>query len=156
MRKNEHAVALTSDLRTVPEERFAGALTLRPRNRTQVLLRADAGEPDADIAGEAGILAGTAATIRKRFAAEGLEAALTEGPCGGGPAVLGGEGEVAVIALARGPAPDGRAVRTAGMLANRLVESKVVERVPEGTVLRALKKARPGRGRGRVGAPRRG
>lgn len=156
MRKNKHAVALTDEQRAGLEERFAGPLTLRQRNRVQVLIRADAGEPDADIADDLGISAGTVANVRKRFVAEGLEAALTEKPRKGGPAVLDGKGEAVVIALACSPAPDGRAVWTAGMLANRLVELKVVESVSEDTILRVLKKARSSRGRRRVGASRRG
>ena len=43
-----------------------------------MLLRAAAGETDADIADDLGISAQTAANVRKRFAAEGLDAALTE------------------------------------------------------------------------------
>lgn len=156
MRKNKHAVALTDDQRTALEERFAGPLTLRQRNRIPVLLRADAGEPDADIADELGISAGTVANVRKRFAAEGLDAALTEKPRKGGPAVLDGKGEAVVIARACSPVPDGRAVWTAGMLANRLVELKVVEGVSEDTILRVLKKVTSSRGRRRVGASRRG
>jgi transposase len=156
MRKNKHAVALTDDQRMALEQRFAGPLTLRQRNRVQVLLRSDAGDPDADIAGELGISVGTVANVRKRFAAEGLEAALTEKPRKGGPAVLDGKGEAVVIALACSPAPEGWVVWTAGMLANRLVELKVVESVSEDTILRVLKKATSSRGRRRAGASRRG
>jgi transposase len=152
----KHEVRLTCEQRAALEERFTQPLSLRQRNRIQVLLRSDAGEPDTDIADELGISAGTVANVRKRFAAEGVEAALTEKPRTGGPAVLDGKGEAVVIALACSPAPDGRAVWTAGMLANRLVELKVVESVSEDTILRVLKKARSSRGRRRVGASRRG
>ena len=155
MRK-KHLVSLTADQRVALEERFAGPLTLRQRNRAQVLLRADAGESDADIADELGISAQTAADVRQRFAAEGLEATLTEKPRTGGPSVLDGKGEAVVIALACSPVPEGRAVWTAGMLANRLVELKVVESVSEDTVRRVLKKVISSRGRRRVGACRRG
>ena len=75
MRKNKHAVALSDEQRAALEDRFAGPLTLRQRNRVQVLLRADAGEPDADIADELGISTGTVANVRKRFVADGLAAA---------------------------------------------------------------------------------
>jgi transposase len=156
MRKNKHAVALTDEQRAALEDRFAGPLTLRQRNRVQVLLRADAGATDADIADELGISAGTVANVRTRFAADGLDAALTERPRSGGPSVLDGKGEAVLIGLACSPVPDGRTAWTAGMLASRLVELRVVERVSEDTVLRVLKKATSSRGRRRVGASRRG
>jgi transposase len=152
----KHVVRLTGDQRDDLEGRFAGPLTLRQRNRVQVLLRADAGETDADIADDLGITTNTVANVRKRFAAEGLEAALAEKPRSGGPAVLDGKAEAVVIALACSPAPDGRAAWTAGMLVNRLVELKVVESVSEDTILRVLKKATSSRGRRRVGVSRRG
>jgi transposase len=58
-----------------------------------VLLRADVGEADADIADDLGISAWTVANARKRFAAEGPDAARTEKPRSGGPAVLDGKAE---------------------------------------------------------------
>lgn len=152
----KHVVRLTENQRSDLEGRFAGPLTLRQRNRVQVLLRADAGDTDADIADDLGITTNTVANVRKRFAAEGLDAALTEKPRSGGPAVLDGKAEAVVIALACSPAPDGRAVWTAGMLANRLVELRVVASVSEDTILRVLKKATSSRGRRRVGVSRRG
>jgi transposase len=152
----KHVVQLTAGQRADLERRFADPLTLRQRNRVQVLLRSDAGETDQDIADDLGITTHTVANVRKRFAAEGLEAALTERPRSGGPAVLDGKAEALVIALACSPAPEGRAVWTAGMLANRLVELRVVERVSEDTILRVLKKVTSSRGRRRVGACRRG
>lgn len=155
MRKT-HVVRLTSDQRGGLERRFADPLTLRQRNRVQVLLRSDAGETDADVAEDLGVTTNTAANVRKRFAAEGLEAAPTEKPRPGGPAVLDGKAEAVVIALARSPAPGGRAVWTAGMPAGRLVELRVVESVSEDAVLRVPRKAPSSRGRRRVGASRRG
>lgn len=152
----KHVVRLTGDQRGDLERRFAEPLTLRQRNRVQVLLRSDAGETDQDIADDLGITTNTVANVRKRFAADGLDAALAEKPRSGGPAVLDGKAEAVVIALACSPAPEGRAVWTAGMLANRLVELKVVESVSEDTILRVLKKAPSSRGRRRVGACRRG
>jgi transposase len=151
----KYVVRLTDDQRAGLERQFAQPLTLRQRNRVQVLLRSDAGATDEDIAEDLGITTNTVANVRKRFAAEGVAAALTEKPRSGGPAVLDGKAEAVVIALACSPAPEGRAVWTAGMLANRLVELKVVERVSEDTILRVLKKATSSRGRRRVGASRR-
>ena len=152
----QHVVRLTAGQRADLETRFAGPLTLRRRNRIQVLLRADAGETDADIADDLGITTNTAANIRRRFAAEGLESARAEKPRSGGPAELDGKAEAVVIALACSPVPEGRTVWTARMLASRLVELRIVESVSEDTVLRVLKKATSSRGGRRAGASRRG
>ena len=152
----KHLVRLTDAQRVDLEARFAGPLTLRQRNRVQVLLRADAGETDSDIADDLGISAQTAANVRKRFAAEGLGAALTEKPRSGGPARLDGKAEAVVVALACSPAPDGRTTWTARLLANKLVELEVVASVSEDTILRVLKKATSSRGRRSRGASRRG
>ena len=152
----KHAVRLTDDQRAALEERFAGPLTPRQRNRVQVLLRADAGEPDADIADDLGISTNTVANVRKRFVTEGLDAALTEKPRPGGPAVLDGKAEAVLIGLACSKPPEGAVHWTARLLAKRLVELEVVEAVYDDTVRRVLKKARSSPGRRRGGASRRG
>jgi transposase len=155
MRK-KHVVRLTDDQRESLQRRFARPLTLRQRNRIQILLRSDAGQADAAVADSLGITPNTVANVRQRFAIEGLDAALTEKPRSGGPAKLDGKAEAVVIALACSPAPDGRTVWTAGLLANRLVELRIVESVSEDTILRVLKKATSSRGRRKVGACPRG
>jgi transposase len=150
--EKRYVVRLTDDQRTALEGRFSGPLTLRQRNRVQVLLRADRGEPDGEIAAELDISSGTVFNIRRRFATEGLVAALTEKPRGGVPAKLDGKAEAMVIALACSGAPGGRARWTAKMLANRLVELEVVESISDDTILRVLKKTRSSRGRSGRGA----
>ncbi len=151
-----HGVRLTGNQRADLMARFAGPLTLRQRNRVQVLLRADAGDTDADIADDLAITTNTVANIRRRFATQGLEAALAEKPRCGGPAKLDGKAEAVLVALACSPAPAGRTTWTAALLANRLVELRIVESVSDDTVLRVLKRVTPSRGRRRVGASRRG
>ncbi len=155
MRKR-HIVRLTDDQRAALDDRDRGPLTRRERNRVQVLLRADAGGTDAEIAGDLGVSVGTVANVRRRFAAGGLGAAVTEKPRPGAAPLLDGKAEAVVIALACSPAPGGRARWSARLLANRLVELAVVESVSEDTILRVLKKATSSRGRRRAGACRRG
>jgi transposase len=149
-----HVVRLTDDQRAALEGQFSGPLTLRQRNRVQVLLRADAGATDAEIADDLGITTNTVANVRRRFATGGLDPALHDRPRSGGPAKLDGKAEAVVIALACSPTPDGRATWTAQMLANKLVELTVVESVSADTILRVLKKVTSSRGRRRVGACR--
>jgi transposase len=154
--KKQYVVQLTDDQRAALDERERGPLTRRQRNRLHALLGADAGETDAAIADAVGVSAGTVANVRKRFAAGGLEAALTEKHRPGAAPLLDGKAEAVVIALACSPAPDGQARWSARLLANRLVELEVVEAVSEDTVLRVLKKVTSSRGRSGAGACPRG
>ena len=147
-----HVVQLTDEQRADLVKREDGPLTRRQRNRVQVLLRSDSGDTDQEIADDLGISLGTVANVRRRFTAGGLDAALTERPRPGAVPVLDGKAEAIVIATACGPTPEGRATWTARMLANRLVELRVVETVSEDTILRVLKKVSSSRGRRRRGA----
>ena len=147
-----HVVILTDDERAALDRSEAGPLTRRQRHRVQILLRADAGETDSEIAEELGVSPGTVANVRRRFADGGLGAALFDKPRPGAVPVLDGKAEAIVIATACGPVPEGRATWTARMLANRLVQWQVVESVSEDTILRVLKKASSSRGRRSRGA----
>jgi transposase len=149
-----YVVALTDDERAALEQE-AGPLTRRQRYRAQVLLGADAGETDEEIADEVGVSLGTVANVRRRFAAGGLDAALNDRPRPGAVPVLDGKAEAIVIATACSPVPEGRATWTARMLAHRLVELQVVESVSEDTILRVLKKVTSSLGRSGRGACRR-
>jgi transposase len=135
-----HVVELTDDQRSTLEQLEAGPLTRRQRYRVLILLRADDGDADEEIAEEAGVSTGTVANVRRRFATGGLDAALNDRPRPGAKPILDGKAEALVIATACSPVPEGRATWTARLLANRLVELQVVERVSEDTILRVLKK----------------
>lgn len=147
-----HVVELTDDERASLEQWEAGTLSRRQRYRIRILLRADAGDTDEEIADEAGVSIGTVANVRRRFAAGGVEAALHDKARPGAVPILDGKAEAIVIATACSPVPEGRATWTARMLANRLVELQVVESVSEDTILRVLKKANSSRGRRSRGA----
>jgi transposase len=154
MRKR-HGVQLTDDERAALEQMEAGPLTRRQRYRVQVLLRADAGDTDEEIADDVGVSVGTVANVRRRFAEGDLDAALNDKPRPGAKPILDGKAEAIVIATACSSVPEGRATWTARMLANRLVELQVVESVSEDTILRVLKKATLSPGRRSRGACRR-
>src|SRR3954454_12711005 len=148
MRKR-HVVRLTDDQRADLEGRYCGRLTLRERNRVQVLLRTDRGDTDEEIADVLDVGVATVVNVRKRFAADGLAAALGERPRSGGPATFDGKVEAAVVAVACSPTPDGRAAWTVRLIADRLIELHVVETISARTVGRVLKKAGSSRGRRR-------
>jgi hypothetical protein len=63
----------------------------------QILLRADAGDTDEEIAEETDVSTGTVANVRRRFAAGGLEAALNDKPRPGAVPVLDGKAQALVI-----------------------------------------------------------
>jgi transposase len=149
-------VQLTDDQRTELTERLERqALTGRQRRRFQILLLADQGQTDEQIAATTGAGRSTVERTRKRFAREGLAAALTDKARSGAPPQFDGKQEAMIVALACSDAPEGHAHWTARLLANRSIELEVVETVSESTVRRILKKTRSSPGRSGRGASRR-
>jgi transposase len=136
---------LTRRLERVP-------LNGRQRRRLQVLLLADQSRTDSQIAAATGAAPSTVERVRKRFAADGLEAALGEKPRSGAPPKLDGKQQALIVALACSDAPEGHAKWSAGLLANRAVELEIVETLSESTVRRLLKKTRSSRGKSGRGA----
>lgn len=149
-------VRLTPEQRAELTDRLEHeALNGRRRRHFQVLLVADEGRTDEQVAAATGASRSTVERIRKRFAAEGLEAALADKPRSGAPAKLDGKQQAMIVALACSDAPEGHAHWTARLLASRVVELEVIESISESTVRRVLKKTRSSRGRrGRGASPR--
>jgi transposase len=116
--------------------------------RAQILLKADVGEggpgwTDARIAEAFDVGLSTVHRQRQRLVEEGLEAALARKPSRQArPRKLDGEKEARLIAVACAKAPEGYARWTMRLLADRLVELKVVEAISDETVRRTLKKTR--------------
>ena len=106
------------------------------------LLKADAGWKDAEIAEALDMSLPTVQRIRQRFVEEGLAVALGARSHKPRPYLrrLDGEQEAQLIALACSKAPEGRTRWTLRLLADKLVELEVVERVSYQTVRRLLKK----------------
>ena len=136
-------VRLTPEQRAELTDRLEReALNGRRRRHFQILLLADEGQTDEQIAVTTGASRSTVERTRKRFAQEGMEAALSDKPRSGAPAKFDGKQEAMIVALACSDAPEGQARWTAKLLANRAVELEVVESVSESTVRRVLKKTR--------------
>jgi transposase len=149
-------VRLTPEQRAELTDRLEReALNGRRRRHLQILLRADEGLTDEQIAAATGASRSTVERHRIRFDREGLEAALTDKPRSDAPPKLDGKQEAMIVALACSDAPEGQARWTAKLLASRAVELEVVESVSESTVRRVLKKTRSSRGRSGRGASRR-
>ena len=143
-----------------PEEReqLAGLLSAGKRSaltlaRARILVKADQAEggpawPDDRIADALDCGLRTVERVRQRFVERGLEAALGRKPQDrpSRERKLDGRAEARLIALACSEPPDGRAAWTLQLLADKLVELKVVDSVCDETVRRVLKKTRSSRG----------
>jgi transposase len=115
--------------------------------RAQILLKADADGPDAWSDTRIGKTLGcsfmTVRRVRQQFVAEGLDATLhRKRPTGRQYRKLDGRQEAQLVAIACSSAPQGRSRWTMTLLADRLVELKVVESIDPATVWRTLKKTR--------------
>ena len=128
--EREQVVALTTK----------GTVGVRRYKRARALLGADAGDTDAVIAAGVGLHHVTIEGIRKRFVEEGVAAALSERPRPGAARKLDGRGEAHLVALACSAPPGGRTRWTMQLLADRLVERKLVDSISDETVRRTLKR----------------
>jgi transposase len=147
MRRKVYAVKLTGDerhrLRTLLS---GGTVRARMLNRVQILLHADEGKQDREIAAALHTSASTVWRIRKRFVEGGLHGALHEGVRPGGQRRLDGEQEAYLVALACSTPPDGRKEWTMQLLADRLVTLGITEAISDETVRRTLKRGASNRG----------
>lgn len=136
----KYLVTLTDAQRDALLAQRQGPLTLRQRNRVDVLLRAAEGDTDAEIAEALGLATNTVARIRQRFADGGLDAAVWEKTRSGAPPKLDGKQEAIIIALACSPAPEGETRWTLRRLTERVVGLEVAQAVSRETIRRLLKK----------------
>lgn len=123
-----------------------GSAPARVVRRAHVLLRASEGAFDHQIAEALHTHPTTIQRVRRRFAEEGLDAALYERPRPGAEPKLDGKAEAFLVALACSDPPEGREHWSMQMLADKLVELSLVEAISDETVRRTLKKTRRSRG----------
>ena len=130
-----------------------GDHTRRERQRAQMLLWSAAGKQDIEIAALAGVNVLTVAHTRERWS---QEKRIADAPKAGRHKKLDGKQEAFVVALACSAAPEGRESWTLQLLADKLVELRVVdEPVSYETVRTTLKKTNLSLGRKSSGASRR-
>lgn len=108
--------------------------------RARVLLLADEGCTDDQIAASVHVGTTTIERLRRRFMADGLEQTLRDRPRPGGKSKLDGKQEALLVALTCSEPPDDRPHWTMQLLADRLVASGVVDTISDETVRRVLKK----------------
>jgi transposase len=136
-----YVVTLTDDeLATLLDLTKKGTAPARKISRAHILLRANEGAGDQAIADALHIGRATVERTRKRFVEGGIERALTELSRPGAKRKLDGKQEALLIATACSTPPEPRAKWTMQLLADKLVELKVVESISDETVRRTLKK----------------
>jgi transposase len=129
------------------------------RRRAQILLKTDSDGPDGwtdeRIAEALETTRMTVMRVRQQFVAEGLDVTLhRKKPSGRQYRKLDGQQEAQLVALACSVAPEGRARWTMVLLADRLVEMKVVDSIDPATVWRTLKKTTSSPGSSSSGSSR--
>ena len=129
-----------------------GKVAADRRRRAHILLKADAGElgsglTDQEVANALDVGVATVHRVRQAYVEEGLQDALSRTPTvGNRPRKLDGEAEARLVAVACSPAPEGRDRWTLELLADKLVELKVVDTIGKECVRRTLKKTTSSRG----------
>ena len=141
MQEKIYIVDLADDERkTLKELLKGGKHSARKLNRARILLLADEGKTGPEIAAVLHTGTATVHRIRKRFVEGNLEHALNEDPRPGGQRKLDEKAESVLEQLASSAPPDGRKRWTLQLLADRLVELKVVDSISHETVRKELKK----------------
>jgi len=110
----------------------------RKLKRAQILLAADAGVSDEDIAASVGVGGSTVYRTKRRFVEGNLERALSEEPRPGAERKLTGKEEALLVATACSSPPSGRARWTLELLADVLVKLTAHESLSRETVRRRL------------------
>ena len=126
--------------------------TRRERQRAQMLLWSAAGKTDLEIAALLDVRPLTVSTTRERWV---KEKRIADAPKPGRKKRLDGKQEALLVALACSEAPEGRSEWTLQLLADKLLELKVVETpISYETVRETLKKTTSNPGSKSSGASR--
>lgn len=123
-----------------------GSLSARKIKHAQILLRTDSGKQgdnwsDEKIASSIDVSTKTICRVRQAFVEDGLDAALNRKEHKNfKPRKLGGNEEAHLVALCCSKAPVGSCRWTLRMLASKLIELEIVEKISHEAVRQTLKK----------------
>lgn len=129
-----------------------GKQSARVMTRAQILLWSDEGKQDKELIELLNCAPMTVSSTRERWV---KEKRLEDLPRRGLKPMLDAKQESLLVALACSDAPEGRDEWTMQLLADKLVELKIVESISDETVRRTLKKTNLNRGKSHSGASRR-
>lgn len=120
----------------------SGKHKARKITRCRILLLADGpnGKTDEEISDALNVCLATIFNIRRRYSQEGLERAIDEGARSGQPPKFKGRAAAKITAIACSTPPDGQAHWSLRLLADRVVELKIVESISHQSVSNILKK----------------
>ena|SRR5215210_1775338 len=136
-----YTIQLTDEQRSQLEHLIAaGTHKARVQARARVLLLAEKGLLDRQIAEVLHIGPATVERIRKRFVTLGFEQALHDKPRPGRPVRVTGEIEAKLVMLACSSPPEGRSRWTLQLLADKMVELGYIDTLSDGGVRKLLKK----------------
>jgi transposase len=142
MPRKIYIVDLTNEERThLLDFIKSGERSARKLNRARILLLADEGKADSEIAAALHTGTATVQRTRQRFVEGNLERALNERPRPGGQKKLDEKGEAILETLAQSKPPEGRKRWTLELLADQLVQLRVVDSISYETVRQELKKS---------------
>ncbi len=117
-----------------------GATSARVSSRARVLDLLHRGRHPDEIATTLSLSTQTVFNIKRRYLAEGLDAALRDRPRSGQPCRISGVARAKLTALACSTAPAGHARWTLRLLADQAVELGFCESISHTTVQAVLKK----------------
>jgi transposase len=117
-----------------------GKSPARKLARARILLQADEGRSDEQVAQALHVGSATVGRVRQRFVEEGLEAALTEHPRPGQRPKLTGKEEAHLMAVACSDPPEGHGRWTLRLLADKAVELGLTDSITRETVRQILKR----------------
>jgi hypothetical protein len=144
---DKYVVKLTTEERGHLEQLVStGRRAAATLSHARILLKADSasaegGWTDTQIAQAVDASLSTISRVRKEFVEHGLEAAVhRKRPTGRQYRKLDGQAEACLIAQACSAPPEGRVCWTMQLLADKLIELKVVDAISDETVRRTLKK----------------
>lgn len=153
MSKKLHTIHLTEQERALLHQHIVtGVHSARSIRRAQILLAADRQRSDAWIADQHEVSKATVYNLRRRYCTDGFQTALNEKPRSGAPKKLDGRGEARFTAIVCSEPPSGHQRWTVRLLADKLVELELVEKISPATVGTLLKKTRSNPGRNANGA----
>ncbi len=143
----KYVVTLSND-----ERQQISDLITKGRNRARVFMRArilldaDEGLKDEEIATRHHCGLSTVQRTRQRYVLEGLEGALYDKAKSGAPEKLSGKAKAHLVALACSEPPEGRSVWTLQLLGDQLVTLGLADSIAPNSVRRYLKKTSVNRG----------
>ncbi len=139
--KKQYQIQLTDEERKELKSLVESGRRLAKKiTRARILLLADTGKTDKEIAESLQICIATVQKVRKRFFNEKSLGSLEEKPRSGKPPKLAGITAAQITALACTDPPEGRKRWTLRLLADRAVELEFVDSISHEGIRKLLKK----------------